>query len=184
MHTEIDIRRDDGARARAGEIGELFSRAPFAFNGYLNQPEETARTLRDGWISVQDIASIDDDGFVTIGGRKKDMVVSGGINIYPAEIEAVIGRQPGVLEVAVVGLPDDEWGERLHAFIVPTGGRQPSLVEIASACRRDLSDYKAPRGMTLVDELPRNASGKLLKRELRDNAAALIGADRRRAASG
>ncbi len=180
IHTEVEIRRDDGTCATPGEIGELFSRAPYTFNGYLNQPGETARAIRDGWISVQDLATADEEGFITICGRRKDMIVSGGVNIYPVEIEAVIGRQPGVSDVAVVGLPDDEWGERLHAFVVPASGKPPNPSDILNACRRELSDYKAPRGVTMVDELPRNASGKLLKRELRDNAAALIGAVKRR----
>lgn len=180
IHTDIEIRGEDGSRTAPGVIGELFSRAPYTFNGYLNQPEETALAVRDGWVSVQDLAKADEDGFITICGRKKDMIVSGGINIYPVEIENVIGRQPGVSEVAVVGLPDEEWGERLHAFVVPTHGKPPLAADIVSACRRELSDYKAPRGVTLVDELPRNASGKLLKRELREKAAAIVGAARRR----
>ncbi len=180
VHTEIEIRSEDGSPAPPGAIGELFSRAPYTFNGYLNQPEETAKAVRDGWVSVQDLAKADEDGFITICGRKKDMIVSGGVNIYPVEIENVIGRQPGVSEVAVVGLPDEEWGERLHAFVVPKNGKAPSAVDIVSACRRELSDYKTPRGVTLVGELPRNASGKLLKRELREMAATLVAAAPRR----
>jgi len=170
-NTEIEIRDGDGGQCAPGEIGELFSRGPCAFNGYLNRPDETAATLRDGWVTVQDLASRDREGFVTIHGRMKDMIVSGGVNIYPAEVESVIGRLAGVREVAVVGLPDPEWGERLHAFVVD--GRSPAATdgEIVAACRRELSAYKIPRGITRIEELPRNAGGKILKRELRRSGA-------------
>jgi len=164
---EVEIRRPNGSPCAPGEIGELFSRGPYTFSGYLNAPEATAQTIQDGWVSVQDLASMDEDGFITIAGRLKDMVISGGVNIYPAEIEAVIARLPGVSEVAVVGLPDAEWGERLHAFVVGEGGRTASDEEIINACRRELSAHKTPRGVTHIAELPRNASGKILKRELR-----------------
>jgi long-chain acyl-CoA synthetase len=172
VNTRVKILREDGSECAPGEIGELFSLGPCAFNGYLNKPEETAAAFRDGWVTVADLAARDEDGFITICGRKKDMVISGGVNIYPAEIETLIGRASGVAEVAVVGLPDAEWGERLHAFIVPKGGRSPSEAEIVSLCRRELSAYKVPRGVTIVSELPRNMSGKILKRELRDWAMA------------
>ncbi|RMB07919.1 class I adenylate-forming enzyme family protein [Eilatimonas milleporae] len=168
IHMEVAVRREDGTLCAPGEIGELFCRGPYSFNGYLNRPSETAETLRDGWVTVQDLAHVDGDGFITIDGRKKDMVVSGGVNIYPVEIEAVIARQPGVAEVAVVGLPDPEWGERLHAFIVPESGRPVSEAGVLSACRENLAGYKVPRGMTFMDALPRNTSGKLLKRTLRE----------------
>jgi long-chain acyl-CoA synthetase len=172
INTRVKILRDDGAECAPGEIGELFSLGPCAFNGYLNKPEETAAAFRDGWVCVGDLATRDEDGFITIAGRKKDMVISGGVNIYPAEIETLIAQAFGVAEVAVVGLPDAEWGERLHAFIVPKSGQAPSEAEIVSLCRRELAAYKAPRGVTIVKELPRNMSGKILKRELRDWAMA------------
>lgn len=172
VNTRVRILHDDGTECRPGEIGELFSLGPCAFNGYLNKAEETAAAFRDGWVTVADLAVRDEDGFITIAGRKKDMVISGGVNIYPAEIESLIGRAAGVAEVAVVGLPDAEWGERLHAFVVPKSGRAPSEAEIVSLCRRELSAYKVPRGVTIIKELPRNMSGKILKRELRDWALA------------
>lgn len=168
---EIDIRRADGTSCDPGEAGELFARGPYTFNGYLNRPEATAQTLIDGWVTVQDLASKDEEGFITISGRMKDMVVSGGVNIYPAEIEAVIAKQPGVQEVAVVGLPDAEWGERLHAFIVGDGTPMAPTEAILSACRSALSSHKIPRGLTVITELPRNPSGKILKRELRERRA-------------
>ncbi len=172
INTRVRILRDDGSECAPGEIGELFSLGPCAFNGYLGKPEDTAAAFRDGWVTVADLATKDEDGFITIAGRKKDMVISGGVNIYPAEIEMLIGRASGVAEVAVVGLPDAEWGERLHAFVVPKPGRAPDEADIVGLCRRELSAYKVPRGVTIIEELPRNMSGKILKRELRDRAMA------------
>lgn len=167
---EVELRRDDGTQAAPGEIGELFCRGPYSFNGYWRRPDETAETLIDGWITVGDMAVRDADGFISIVDRKKDMVVTGGINVYPKEIETVIASLPGVREVAIVGVPDAEWGERLHAYVVPIGGAAPSAAsaeDILNACRLELAGFKVPRGVTFLSELPRNASGKLLKRELR-----------------
>lgn len=164
---DIEIRRADGTLCDAGETGELFAKGPYTFNGYLNRPDATGQTLIDDWVTVQDLASKDDDGFITICGRMKDMVLSGGVNIYPAEIEAVIAAQQGIQEVAVVGLPDAEWGERLHAFVVADGSPMAPKEAIIAACRAQLSGYKVPRGLTVIKELPRNPSGKILKRDLR-----------------
>lgn len=170
IHMEVEIRREDGSLCAPGETGELFSRGPYTFNGYLNLPEATEETLRDGWVTVQDLASRDEEGFITIVGRTKDMVISGGVNIYPSEIEAVIATHPLVSEVAVVGVPDEEWGERLHAFIVGRSGGAPSDQEIITLCRAKLSGNKVPKSITIIDELPRSVSGKILKRELRQQA--------------
>jgi long-chain acyl-CoA synthetase len=173
---EVEIRRGDGSLCESGEIGELFARGPYTFVGYLNRPEETAATLRDGWVTVQDLAVRDDDGFINIVGRAKDMVVSGGVNIYPADVEKVIAQEPSVAEVAVVGLPDDEWGESVHAFVVLRAGAEADAdaESIIAHCRQTLSGYKVPRGVTFIDELPRNASGKILKKDLRAGAATAV----------
>lgn len=168
LNTVIEIRNEDGQLCAPGEIGELYSRAPYTFNGYLNRPEETAQTICEGWVSVQDLAKCNDQGFITICGRKKDMIVSGGVNIYPAEIENVIGKNPAVKEVAVVGLPDPEWGERLHAFVVSNEGQSSDEMSIEASCRNALAGYKVPRGYTFISELPKNVAGKILKRELRE----------------
>ncbi|QMW23091.1 class I adenylate-forming enzyme family protein [Sandaracinobacteroides saxicola] len=162
---ELSLRDDAGAEVPADTPGELFVRGPYAFNGYWNRPEATAEALCDGWVTVGDVATRDAQGFVRIVDRKKDMVVSGGINVWPGEIEAVLAAVPGVREAAVVGLPDGEWGERLHAFIVGTAAPEA----LASAVRARLASYKVPKGFSFLDELPRNAAGKLLKRELRDH---------------
>lgn len=167
---EVEIRRDDGSLSDAGEPGELFSRSPYTFNGYLNRADETNSAIVDGWVTVGDIAVRERDGYIQITDRKKDMVVTGGMNVYPREIEAVIESMPGVQECAVVGTKDDEWGESLHAFIVPADDSQPDIESIIANCKRRLAAYKVPKRVTLIDELPRNASGKLVKRTLREQA--------------
>lgn len=166
--TEVELRDEDGNPVPDGVPGELFSRSPFLFNGYLGLPEATAETLRDGnWLSVGDIATRDKDGFYYIVDRKKDMVISGGINIYPGDVERVIARIPGVTECAVVGLPDAEWGEKLAAFVVAEDGAGVSSDMVTSACRSTLSSFKVPRDIRFVETLPRNANGKILKKDLR-----------------
>lgn len=171
---EIDLRDDEGRSVETGKVGELFCRGPYTFNGYLNRPQETAETLRDGWVTVGDMAYRDDEGFYHIVDRKKDMVISGGINIYPREVESVIAGMFGVREVAVVGLPDAEWGEALHAFIVPAAGAGLTGDAVTAACRAQLSGYKVPRGVSFVDDLPKNGAGKILKNALRDTARAKL----------
>jgi acyl-CoA synthetase (AMP-forming)/AMP-acid ligase II len=164
---EVEIRRPDGTLANADEPGELFSRAPTAFAGYWNRPAETAETIIDGWVSVGDVAVADPDGFITIVDRKKDMVITGGMNVYPREIENVISALPGVLEAAVIGRPDSEWGESLHAFVVSRTGAMIDEATILAACRKSLSGFKVPRTVSLVADLPRNAGGKIMKTTLR-----------------
>lgn len=166
---EIELRDAAGVPVAAREVGELFVRGPYAFNGYWNRPDATALAVHDGWVTVGDLATRDGDGFITISDRKNDMVVTGGMNVYPAEIERIIAGVPGVRETAVVGLPDPEWGERIHAFIV-AGDPPPSAGAIIAACRAQLAAYKSPQGVSFIAELPRNASGKIVKRALREQA--------------
>lgn len=160
---EVELRGEDSRPVADDTPGELFVRGPYSFAGYRNRSAETRETLVDGWVTVGDMARRDADGFLTIIDRKKDMVVTGGINVYPREIETVIAAVPGVRDVAVVGLPDAEWGERLHAFVVGDA----SAEAIVAACRARLAGFKTPRGISFISELPRNAGGKVLKRELR-----------------
>jgi long-chain acyl-CoA synthetase len=168
---EAVLLRPDGAPAETGEIGELFSRSLYGFNGYLNRPEETADTMRDGWISVGDLAVRDSEGFFHIVGRQKDVIITGGVNVYPREIELVLERASGVGEAAVVGVADPEWGERVEAFIVAAEpGSPPSAAALAQVCRAALSAHKAPRAFHFIDAMPRNASGKLLRKDLRARA--------------
>jgi long-chain acyl-CoA synthetase len=169
---EIELRREDGAIAEVGEPGELFCRGPYTFNGYLNRPAETAATLVGGWVTVGDIAIRDEDGFITITDRKKDMIITGGMNVYPREVENVIESVEGVAECAVVGRPDPEWGEALTAFVVCAKDRRPTAEEVLGACRTSLAAYKVPKSVVFLDDLPRNATGKLLKMNLRQTAVA------------
>lgn len=170
---EVELRDAQGAVVLPGQVGELFCRSPYSFNGYLNRAHETAEAVVDGWVTVGDLAIRDDEGFLHIVDRKKDMIITGGVNVYPAEIEAVIRGVTGVIDAAVVGVPDAEWGERIHAFVVPGPDAELDDSRIVAACRERLAGFKVPRGVSFVGELPRNPSGKLLKRELREAASAL-----------
>ncbi|MEP6657480.1 MAG: AMP-binding protein, partial [Betaproteobacteria bacterium] len=162
---EDDAKPDD--TVASGEIGQLIVRGPQVTWGYWNNPVETAKKLRSGWLYTGDLVSRDDDGFYHFCGRVDDMIVSGGENIYPREVEEILYRCPGVQEAAVVGLPDEKWGSVVTAFVVP---RAPGLdaAAIAAFCRasHDLASYKRPRRIVFVDALPTNPSGKVLKREL------------------
>ncbi len=153
----------------AGEVGELIIKGPEVMVGYWNAPEATAATLVDGWLRTGDLARIDEEGFVFIVDRAKDMLITGGLNVYPAEIELVLAAIPGVAECAVIGVPDDKWGETPVALLRPVPGATLDRVAILDHCREQLADYKLPRFVVIRDEpLPRGMSGKVLKRELRD----------------
>ncbi|UVO49680.1 acyl--CoA ligase [Sphingomonas sp. SUN019] len=169
----IELRDESGAIVATDTPGELFCRGPTAFNGYWRRPDETREAMVDGWVTAGDIARRDGDGFITIVDRKKDMVVTGGINVYPREIENVIGAMEGVREVAVIGDPDPEWGEVLHAVVVKSADGGPGEARILQACRSRLAGYKVPRRTSFVSELPRTAGGKVLKNVLKDMFAAI-----------
>jgi fatty-acyl-CoA synthase len=146
-----------------GEPGELTIKGPNVFVGYWQRPDATGEALVDGWFHTGDIAVRDPDGYLTIVDRKKDMVITGGENVYPAEVERVLTELPGVVDAAVIGLPDERWGERVTAVVV--GSVAPD--DVVAHCRSRLASYKCPRAVELVDEIPRNATGKILKRDLR-----------------
>jgi long-chain acyl-CoA synthetase len=169
---EVRLLDEQGRDVAEGEIGELFSRSPYLFNGYRNRPDATAEAIREGgWVTAGDLAKRDSAGFLYIVDRKKDMVISGGMNIYPREIEIVLERHPAVREASVVGVRDLHWGERLHAFVVPRNAADEVLAdELVAHCRAELSSYKVPRGITFIEAIPRNIGGKVLKRELRSLA--------------
>ncbi len=167
LSTLIKIIDDAGNECPPDMPGELFSLSPFLFNGYWNRPRETAETFKDGWVSVGDIAKRDAEGFIYIVDRKKDMVISGGVNIYPREIEVVLLGHPGIADAAVVGMPDEKWGERLKAFVILKDGNTLNIDGLVQFCEGKLSAYKIPRDMQILSALPRNANGKVLKTELR-----------------
>jgi acyl-CoA synthetase (AMP-forming)/AMP-acid ligase II len=168
---EVRLLDEAGREVGPGEIGELYSRSPYLFDGYFGRPEETAAAMRDGWVSAGDLARRDEDGYLYIVDRKKDMVITGGYNVYPREIEEQLHQHPEVLEAAVIGVPDDRWGEALVAFVVPrTPGAVPAA-EFERHCRERLAGYKVPKRFLFTGPLPRNAGGKVLKNELRALAA-------------
>ncbi|KAF0995845.1 long-chain fatty acid--CoA ligase [Geobacillus sp. TFV-3] len=154
-----------------GEVGELIIRGPQVMKGYWNMPEETAAALRDGWLYTGDLASIDEEGYVTIVDRKKDLIIAGGYNIYPREIEEVLYEHPAVKEAAAVGVPDSYRGETVKAIIVLKDGMQASEEEILAHCRKNLAAYKVPRIVEFRAELPKTNVGKILRRALREEAS-------------
>jgi len=160
---------DGGADVPVGTVGELFVSSPYLFNGYWQLPEETRSCMRGGWISAGDLARQDEDGCYYIVDRKKDMVISGGFNVYPREIEEVLFKHPAVADCAVIGVPDERWGERLRACLVLKPQQSIQRDELIEFCRSALADYKVPRDVVVLTDLPRNANGKVLKRLLRDN---------------
>jgi len=170
--TEIVLLDDAGAPVAPGEIGELWSRSPYLFNGYWGRPEESAAACREGqWVTGGDLARQDEEGFTYIVDRRKDMVISGGLNIYPREIEEVLFHHPAIADAAVVGVPDANWGEALRAYVVTRPGHTPPSAEALDAyCRQSLAGFKIPRAFTAIGELPRNTAGKVLKTALRQAA--------------
>ena len=165
--TQIEIRRDDGSICNPEEIGELFSTSSCLFNGYWMRPDETAEAWQDGWVTVGDLAKKDAEGHLYIVDRKKDMVISGGINIYPREIEEALLQHPDIADVAVIGVADEKWGERLKAFVVSASGDDLDPDAIIEFCDGRISSMKTPKDYAFIDVLPRNANGKVLKTELR-----------------
>jgi fatty-acyl-CoA synthase len=167
---EIRLLDDSGRDVPVGEVGELYARNPTLISGYHGNEDATRASQRDGFFSVGDVGRVDADGFYYLESRKTDMVISGGVNIYPREIEDHLSTHPAILEAAVVGVPDPEWGETLRAFVVLRSGEQLTETDVINYCREHLADYKRPRKVTFLPEMPRNPTGKILKRELRELA--------------
>jgi acyl-CoA synthetase (AMP-forming)/AMP-acid ligase II len=157
----------DGNEVPHGEIGEIVYRGGGTMLGYWNRPQDTADQVRDGWFYTGDAGTEDEGGYFYIKDRIKDMIVSGGENIYPAELESVLAGHPAVADVAVIGVPDDKWGETVKAIVVRRPGQELSAEDLLEWSRARLAGYKRPRSVDFVDTIPRNPSGKILKRELR-----------------
>jgi fatty-acyl-CoA synthase len=166
--SDVRVLGPGGLPVPAGELGEVVVRGPHVGPGYWGLPEETAAALHDGWFHSGDAARVDADGYVTIADRIKDMYISGGENVYPAEVEDALLALPGVAECAVIGVADERWGEAGRAFVVPAQGAAPAPRELLAALDGRLARYKIPKSVVLVDSLPRTASGKILKRRLRE----------------
>ncbi|MBO9512998.1 MAG: AMP-binding protein [Variovorax sp.] len=163
----IRLLDDAGREVGPNVVGELFSRSATLFSGYWRKPEATAEAFRDGWVSVGDMARRDDEGYYYIVDRKKDMVITGGMNVYPREVEAVIDQDDAVAESAVIGVPDPQWGEKLVACVVLAPGATLDAAALEARCRAELAPYKLPKHFVAIDALPRNANGKVLKTALR-----------------
>lgn len=168
--TELRIVNEEGEVVKPGEVGELYSRSPFLMTEYHNDPEATAAcTTDDGFLTCGDLVEVDEEGYITIVDRKGDKIISGGVNIFPREVEEVLAAHSDVVEVAVVGLPSEQWGEEVAAFITLRDGSTASVDELEAHCKESLASFKVPRTWNLVTSLPRNAAGKILKRDLRES---------------
>jgi long-chain acyl-CoA synthetase len=173
--TDVEVRvvDEDDNELPVGEVGEIVVRGDVVMAGYWNQPEATAETLRNGWLHTGDMGSFDDEGYLTLRDRSKDLIISGGMNIYPREVEEVLLQHPAVQAVSVVGRPDAEWGEAVVAFVVTVdGSAQPSIAELEQTCLDRIARFKRPKEYRFIDSLPTNNYGKVLKRELRERLAA------------
>ncbi|HEX6423364.1 MAG TPA: fatty acid--CoA ligase family protein, partial [Acidimicrobiales bacterium] len=163
---ELRIAGEDGGELPAGEVGELLVRNPGREREYFRDPEASARTWRGGWLHTGDLARLDEDGYLYIVGRQKDVIIRGGNNVHAADVEAVLYEHPAVLEAAVAGVEHPVLGEDVGAWVVLAPGAEASTDELRAFCAERLSDTKVPRSWTFLDELPRNATGKVLKRDL------------------
>jgi long-chain acyl-CoA synthetase len=165
---EIQVRSETGQILPDTETGELYVRGPLVMKGYYNRPEETQAVIdQDGWLRTGDVVQISEDGHITITGRNKDIIIVGGENVYPREVEAVLEQHPGVQEAAVIGQPDVMRGEVIVGFVIPNEGAEITDTDLRTFCRERLASFKVPRQVFVRDSLPKGPSGKILKRELK-----------------
>ena len=166
----VDLRivDDGGNPVKPGEVGEIICQSPLATHGYYKNPEATNASFRDGWFYTGDLGYFDEEGYLFVAGRKKDMVKSGGISIYPLEIESVLYSHPDVLEAAVIGVPDAEWGEAVKAVIVLKSGASIRGENLIQFCKDRLSSYKVPKSVDIVSSLPHTEVGKVNKVKVRE----------------
>ena len=165
---DVEIQDDEGAPVPVGEVGELCVRGRNVMSGYWRDPKQTQEALRDGWLLTGDLARMDEDGYLYIVDRKKDLIIVGGLNVYPREVEDVMRQLPQVADCAVVGISSPLHGERVKAFVELREGQGLTSEQIVEHCTAQLAHYKVPRAVEFVPELPRSATGKVLKRELRE----------------
>ncbi len=168
FHCDARVWDETGNDTEPGQVGELMLRGPVVTKGYWNMPEQTEASFTDGWFHTGDLAKIDEEGYFYIVERKKDMLITGGENVYPAEVEDVIISHPKVAEVGVIGMPDEKWGESVRAVVVPLPNQTLTAEEIQEYCKGKIAKYKIPKSVVFVDQLPRNPAGKILKRILRE----------------
>jgi fatty-acyl-CoA synthase len=166
FYVETRIVDEDGADCASGTPGELLLRGPMTTPGYWQDKAASAKALQGGWFRTGDVVKQDDEGYFYVVGRLKEMYISGGENVYPAEVERWLEKHPDIIDVAVIGVPDEKWGEVGSAFFVPLPGRSPSIERLSDFCRKGLARYKVPKHFTAVRELPKNATGKIDRRAL------------------
>ncbi len=166
--TEVRVVNEEGRDVKTGEMGEIIARGPDIMQGYYKDPELTAETIKNGWIHSSDMAKVDDEGYIYIVDRKKDMIISGGFNVYPSEVENVLYTHPAVFEACVVAVPDEKWGEAIKAVVVLKQGAQVTAEALIEHCGQCLSSFKKPRSVDFVKELPKNPNGKIAKRLVKD----------------
>ena len=177
---EARVLGSDGQDAERREVGELLLRGPLVFQGYWRNPEATSETIVDDWLRTGDLVTVDEDGYYFVAGRAKDMVISGGLNVYPVEVERVLDQLPGVAESSVIGLPDERWGETVVACLRLEPGATFDESALTEHCRASLADYKVPRRVVIVEDFPRTMSGKVRKQELRGLVEATNATSQRR----
>ena len=182
LHTEVRIVRPDGSDAAIGELGELWVRGPNVTPGYWNRPDADQSSFTDGWLHTGDATRVDEEGFYYIVDRWKDMYISGGENVYPAEVENVLHQIAAVAEAAVIGVPNEQWGEIGMAIVAVKPGQDFTEIEIHAHCAANLARFKCPRLIQFVDALPRNATGKIHKPTLRNKFGVPAPADHAKAA--
>jgi fatty-acyl-CoA synthase len=170
--TDVRVLDPDGAEVAPGEVGEVVVQGPNVMAGYWDDPDQTAAVLRDGWYHTGDAGSVDEEGFLYIRDRYKDMIISGGENVYPAEVESALLELPTVQEAAVIGVPDPKWGEVGLAVVVVAPGAAEDVDGLRTALRARLAGFKMPRHFEFVSELPKTATGKIRKPDLRTQFAA------------
>jgi acyl-CoA synthetase (AMP-forming)/AMP-acid ligase II len=167
MHVDARIVDEQDRDMPAGLVGELVLQGPNIFKGYWGLPAASAEAFRNGWFHTGDLGRMDAEGFITLVDRKKDLIITGGENVYPIEVEQVLFRHPQIADVAVIGAPDERWGETVVAVVVPKPGESPTERDVIEYARGRIAHFKAPSRVEFVSELPRNATGKILKRDLR-----------------
>jgi acyl-CoA synthetase (AMP-forming)/AMP-acid ligase II len=164
---EVRVVDSEGVEAAPGEIGEIAVRTPRLMKGYFSQGDVTAQTIVDGWLHTRDMGWMDEDGYLYLAGRKDDLIIRGGENISPAEVEAILHTHPAIEEAAIIGVPDADWGERVMAIVVPRAGSALTAEEVIDWCHQRLASFKKPDIVQFASELPRNPLGKVLRKDLR-----------------
>jgi acyl-CoA synthetase (AMP-forming)/AMP-acid ligase II len=171
---ELYLANENGEVVAAGEAGEIIARSPTLFSGYWQDRAATEQVMRGEWMRTGDFGRIDSEGFLSLEGRVKEMIKTGGLTVIPGEVEGVLAAHPGVRDAVVVGVPDERWGEAVHAFVTPSGAATPAEAELKAFCKERLANYKCPKSIQIVPQLPKTGIGKIARRVIRDQASGSI----------